>query len=207
MKLISFLVSLFFTIGLLGQPFNEEEKSQGYIIHEDNVTFIFDPQLYGVDAERVTITGTFRNWDQDMNNEDWQMKKSNELWTLNIVNTDFGKIRPNNEFKFRINDGEWLSPPVTSTNEKGGNLVFMQDYEMPGLKAELKDPNTIWANVVGNRPLQIADYRITDAHGNVIPIAGVLPNTATETLITTAEPLDIKRVYFLEIPALDLKSH
>ena len=83
----------------------------------------------------------------------------------------------------------------------------MKDHIVAGLKAEFRGPFTIWANVTGERPLDIADYRVTDAKGNEVPLAGVLPNTATGTLISTAEPMDIKRVYFLEIPSLNIKSH
>jgi pullulanase len=100
-----------------------------------------------------------------------------------------------------------MDPPSGATNTKGGNLVFMPMEVTKGLTAELRGSNTIWAKVIGERPLSPEGYRLTDAKGNVIPIAGVLPNTATETLLTPAEPLDIKRVYFLEIPALELKAH
>ncbi|GAB4405436.1 MAG: hypothetical protein OHK0039_06430 [Bacteroidia bacterium] len=78
----------------------------------------------------------------------------------------------------------------------------------PGLplKAELKSATLIWAEIPGERPLLPSAYRITDAQGAVIPVAGVLPNDATGTLITPARPLDKKRVYFLEIPDRNLRT-
>jgi len=74
------------------------------------------------------------------------------------------------------------------------------------LLAEIRGPKTIWAKIVGNRPLTKSSYKLTDATGIEIPIASVLPNTASETLIIPRTELDIKRVYFLEIPNLNLKA-
>ena len=50
-------------------------------------------------------------------------------------------------------------------------------------------------------------YKITDAHGAEIPVAGVLPNGASTLLVAPDKALDKKRVYFLEIPAKNLKTH
>ena len=71
--------------------------------------------------------------------------------------------------------------------------------QQTSLKAELHDSRTIWAEVKGERSLDVADYRITDAEGKEVPIAVVLPHTASLILIKTAEDINIKRVYFLEI--------
>jgi pullulanase/glycogen debranching enzyme len=207
MKVLIIILGVIFAGNLSGQSFTEEEKMQGYSVTKDQVVFVFDQTLYRVNPQKVVVTGNFRNWNQDMNNDDWQMKKSNDLWVLKVNNEDFSSIRPNDEFKYRIDDGEWLSPPKEADNEQGGNLVFMKDHEMPGLKAELKNAHTIWAKVTGQRPLSKEAYRVTDAAGNEVPIAGVLPNTSEGTLISTAEPMDIKRVYFLEIPELDLRTN
>ena len=192
---------------ITAQGFTDVEKLQGYSVTVDEVIFVFDPNIYNVNPEKVVVTGSFRNWDQNMNDNNWVMDKSDEIWTLKISNANFEKIYPNEPFKFRIDDGEWMSPPADAPNEKGGNLTFMQDFVVPGLKAELKNPHTIWAEITGERLLKKDAYKLTDAKGIEIPIAGVLPNTSTGTLITTAEPMDIKRVYFLEIPSLGLKEH
>ncbi len=207
MKILILTTALMLSGLISGQTFNDEDKLQGYSITVDDVIFIFDPTLYNVSPEKVVITGSFRNWDQNMNDNEWSMKKSNDIWTLKLSNAGFEKIYPNDEFKFRVNEGTWLSPPTNATNEKGGNLTFMQDFVIPGLKAELINSYTIWANITGNRILQKEAYKITDANGNEISIAGILPNTSTGTLVTTADPMDIKRVYFLEIPSLGLKAH
>lgn len=206
MKLIFLMFTLFFVSNLFGQQFSYDQKIQGYVHENEISTFIFDPEIYGVDPEKVVLTGSFRNWDQDMNNTEWLMEKENDIWILKIPNDGFKKIRPNTEFKYRINDGTWLRPPANAKNEKGGNLVFMKDHMVAEIKAELRSPTAVWAKITGKRLLDKSAYKLTDAEGNEIPIASVLPNTAEETLITPAKPLNIKRVYFLEIPSLNIKS-
>ena len=203
--LIAFQLYLFTCFTLSAQSFTEEQKLQGYGLFGDQLTFIFDEALYGVQPQRVFVTGEFRN--QNTDDPNWQLKKTGEQWLLTVDNTDFSVIQPNTKFKYRMNDGDWLRPPAEAKNEKGGDLVFMPEYVAAGLKAELKSEKLIWAEVNGKRPLLPSAYRITDASGNEIPIAGVLPNGATTTLISPARALDKKRVYFLEIPSLALKAH
>ncbi|MGH1364117.1 MAG: alpha-amylase family glycosyl hydrolase [Calditrichia bacterium] len=200
-------LSSFIAFPLLSQSWTATERLQGYQATDDAVTFIFDPLLYGVKAQKVTVTGSFRNWDQRMDDETWALMPSGNVWTLTVPNKDYGTVYLRNEFKFRINDGQWLSPPAGATNEQGGNLVFMKEAVLQTLKAEMRGPRAIWAEIAGDRPLDSKKYRLTDANGKIIPIAGVLPNTATETLITPAEDLDIRRVYFLEIPESKLKTN
>ncbi len=87
------------------------------------------------------------------------------------------------------------------------SFLIMTTYSLsqnPTLKAELHDSRTIWAEIIGERPLDKSAYKLTDAAGNEIPITAVLPNTASLTLIKTAVDMDIRRVYFLEIPPLKL---
>jgi len=206
MKLHCILILFLFHISFSAFSFTEEEKLQGYALENEDVFFIFDPILYNVSPSFVTITGSFRNWDQNMKDESWILQPSNTVWSLKVKNTNFSNIKPNEEFKFRIDKGKWLAPPSIAKNERAGNLVFMKDEVIASMKAEIKGPYTIWATIDGDRPLLPSDYRITDAKGNEIPIAGVLPNSVTTTLISTKEPMDIKRIYFLEIPSLNLKS-
>ena len=87
-------------------------------------------------------------------------------------------------------------------------FLYGQSINRPTtFKAELRDSNLIWAHVEGNRPLSSSDYRVTDAAGNDVPISAVLPNEASSTLIYTKEAMDLKRVYFLELPEYGLKVH
>jgi pullulanase/glycogen debranching enzyme len=206
MKLILQLNFLLLVSSIFGQSFSDEDKLQGYAINDQDVTFIFDPSIYDVLPDKVVVTGAFRNWNGNMDNPLWQLHHSGELWVLKVTNADFETIKPNTKFKFRINHGEWIQPPTKANNEDGGDLIFMKTTKTKDLNAELLGPTTILAKIIGERPLLKSAYKITDAEGNEIPIASVLPNTATVTLITTAEEMDIKRVYFLEIPALELKA-
>lgn len=203
--LMSFL--LFSALSLNGQSFTGDQILQGYGVLDDKLTFIFDESLYDVKPQKVFVTGVFRGWDSAIDNKEWFLKKTGEQWLLTIDNTDFASIKPNTGFKYRIDEGEWLAPPADAKNEKGGNLIFMPQAAAMALKAELKNERLIWAEVPTPRPLLPSAYKITDAKGNEIPVAGVLPNGATSTLITPAEPLNKKRVYFLEIPSLGLKTH
>jgi pullulanase len=204
-----FITALLFLLPAVvgyGQNFTYEEKVQGYSVEHDQVSFIFDEKLYGVKPEKVFVTGEFRNWDASTESEAWELKKDGEIWVLSIDNTDFSVISANSQFKYRINDGEWLQPPDASENTKGGNLVFMKGDDNLFLKAELRSEKLIWAEVSPERSLNPADYVLTDAKGNKIKVANVLPNGSLTTLIVPAEPLDIKRVYFLEVPSLSLKT-
>lgn len=201
--LLSFLLLSF--IGL-GQSFTGQQVNQGYAIFSDDVSFIFDEGLYHKHPEKVVVTGSFRGWDSDMDNPEWELKKVGSQWILTISNKDFEVISPQAEFKFRIDEGEWLSPASVAPNNKEGNLIFMQDVVLPGLKAELKNDRLIWANIVGERPLNPEAYLITSAAGDTIKVKGVLPNEATTTLIIPATPLDKKRVYYLHIPSQELSA-
>ncbi|KAA3663059.1 MAG: pullulanase [Calditrichaeota bacterium] len=205
--LSSLILASILSVSIHAQSFTDEQKSRGYAVFGDKVTFIFDETLYDVAPQNVFITGEFRNWDSSTENPDWFLKKTGEQWLLTIDNSEFAVIKPNTKFKYRIDDGEWMSPPAEAPNEKGGDLIFMQQEITKGLKAELKNENLIWAEILGERPLVPSAYRIIDARGNEIPVAGVLPNESRTTLIVPAQPLDKKRVYFLAIPSLELKAH
>ncbi|MEZ4686919.1 MAG: hypothetical protein R3B47_12895 [Bacteroidia bacterium] len=197
---------LFFLTGAIyllpAQTFTTIEKLQGYAQRADTTWFIFDEALYQ-EAEKVVVTGSFRGWSQDMNDPAWLLKNDK----LAIFNPEFKNIPPRAEFKFRINDGEWLSPPADAPNSKGGNLLYMQHIQPPGLHAEITPNSTIWAKLAGvERSLLPSAYRLSDAEGREIPIAEVLPNLDTEILIIAGEEIDKRKVYYLEIPSAGLKS-
>ncbi|MEM1323054.1 MAG: alpha-amylase family glycosyl hydrolase [Bacteroidota bacterium] len=192
---------------MVAQSFTGDQVRQGYARFGDKVTFIFDEANYQRTPQRVAVTGSFRNWDQNMDAPEWLLKKTGQQWLLTIDNPDFSILAPHAEFKYRIDEGEWLSPPANAPNENGGNLVFLKDVLLPSLRAELRSDHLIWAEITTNRPLRPRDYVLTNAKGFEIPITGVLPNDATSTLLAPAFPLDKKRVYFLEIPSLGLKTH
>ena len=188
--------------GLRAQPL-------GYEIRQDSAFFQFDPAAYGQERpERVVVTGSFRGWSQDMDDPAWQLRPGPEgLWTLGVANPTFARIPIRAAFKFRINEGAWMQPDPNWPNESGGNLVFAHTMTQPVLKAEIRRPRSIWATVEGvARPLDPAAYRLSDAQGREIPLAQILPNTATEMLVIPAEPIDIRRVYYLELLPAGLKG-
>jgi pullulanase/glycogen debranching enzyme len=186
------------------QSFTPEEQLQGYALTKDTLFFILDENTYQIQPEKVFVTGAFRNWDTNLDVTEWELKKVGSLWLLAVYNADFSRIKPNSPFKYRINEGEWLSPPTEAENVSAGNLVFLKEENY--LTAELRSDNLIWADIKADRSLDPADYIITDASGKEIKVSKVLPNGATSTLIIPEESLDRKRVYFLEVPSKQWKT-
>jgi glycosidase len=77
----------------------------------------------------------------------------------------------------------------------------------PGLRAEVSGPRAVWAMISGvERSFDPSAYRLTDSEGKVVPIASILPNDGTKTLVVPAADLDLSRTYFLEIPSASLKA-
>ncbi|MEO0474067.1 MAG: alpha-amylase family glycosyl hydrolase, partial [Bacteroidota bacterium] len=185
-----------------------QSQPNGYQHRNDTTFFLFNETDYPINKpDRVVVTGSFRGWDQNMDDPNWQLRKSSEtVWTLAVPNPTFAAIPPQTEFKFRINAGEWLSPPTDAPNEKGGNLVFMNHMTPQSLHAELRPSGNIWVKLSGVSISRLPeDYRLTDAHENEIAIAEILPNLENELLLIPAEPIDKRRVYFLSYQ--NLTSH
>lgn len=208
--LIRLIFLLLISLSVLPAFSQSLENSPGYLIKNDSVQFCFDEKLYQVQPQKVVVTGAFRGWDQNMDDPFWELKKTGTgLWSLKVENFQNRRIPASCPFKFRIDSGRWLDPPALATNVEGGNLVFMKGLLPPTLKAEIHRSKTIWAWVYGqgiSRPLDKSKYKLTDAQGKEIPIASVMPNDSSRTLITPGIELDIRRVYYLEIPSLGLKT-
>lgn len=198
----------FFTISQLAA---QSPEIEGYKFSNDTLTFVFKPSVYKVKPTQVVVTGAFRGWSQDMQDEGWKLQiQADGNWVKKIFNPKFSVIPVSCPFKFRIDNGRWLDPPAEAKNSEGGNLIFMKGYKPATLKAEIQRSKTIWAWVSGHgitRPLDKNLYKLSSADGKIIPIASVFPNDSSKTLITPAEELDIRRVYYLEIPSMGLKTH
>lgn len=195
------------------QPISTEARLQGYIHRADTTYFVFDADVYGVDPqERVVVTGPFRGWSPSMDDEAWALTQRDDdprAWILAVHNPNLSVIAPSTPFKFRIDEGRWMQPPGDAENAEGGNLIFMHGIAPARLQAELRDGRTIWAFVTGEdveAPLATSSYRLMDAEGHDIPIARVLPNTASRMLVVPGRDLDPRRVYFLEIPEMGLRA-
>ena len=194
---------------LFGQTFQQAQYLRGYHHHEDTTWFLFDEESYQRgNVDRVQVTGSFRDWSQDMADPSWHLRSISEShWILAVPNPTFANVPVKAEFKFRINEGEWMAPPSGAPNLVGGNLQFMHEMSVPSLSVDIKSPKSLWANIDGvPRPLSPGGYRLLDARGEEIPIAEVLPNTDRETLIIPAEPLIMGRIYQLELPEFHLKN-
>lgn len=199
------ILGLLLSLGTIGlaQSFPPGAYLQGYAHQNDTTYFLFDQSLYG-DSQptKVVVTGSFRNWSHDMEEMAWTLSPH-----IAIYNPDFSIIPPQSEFKFRINQGEWLSPPANAPNVKGGNLVFMKDITPPTIKAEISRSGTIWITTDGfQRPLFPHAYRLTDAQGHEVPIGQVLPHETHSAILLPKNPIDIRRIYWLEVPAVKLKT-
>lgn len=89
-----------------------------------------------------------------------------------------------------------------------GTPLHSQESELePRLRAEIHGPTAIRFTVTGaDRPAAASAYRLTNGSGEPIAIASVIPNTATESLLVPAAPVDPLRVHYLEIPAAGLRT-
>lgn len=218
-KIISVFIVLLSTLLTAAQP-------NGYLHRNDTSTFIFNENDYGIVAKnRVVITGVFRNWSQDMEDQHWQLQRQTQrIWTLKIYNPKFEIIKPGMAFKYRVDDGKWLDPPKGADNADGGNLVFMKGVEPLALKATLTDNNKIEVLLTGlskNSALGINDFVLTNAKNEKIDINNLaFYNSISDTTTTlfakdggklsfnliSKGAVDKRRVYYLEIPKLKLKT-
>ncbi len=74
-------------------------------------------------------------------------------------------------------------------------------------RAAIHGPTAIRFTLQGvERPMRTESYLLTDGAGETIPIARVLPNTASEGLVVPAEPVDPMRVHYLEVPSIGLRT-
>ena len=146
---------------------------EGYIHQNEITTFIFDESIYHMpEPRRIVVTGAFRDWSTDMEDPKWQLHKTSKtIWTLSVNNSNFSKIKPNDEFKFLLNEGKWIHPPHDAPNQLHGNMVFQMDWNVPQIKAELRTPRCIWFEHKGfPRPLTPDAYRLFNAAGKEITI-------------------------------------
>lgn len=191
--------------------FSSEECLQGYKVNGDETVFIFAEEVYGVTPKRVQVTGEMRGWSQDMEASAWALQRVNtdsKFWLLPLSNPRLEKIAPGQQFKFRIDDGQWLSPPAAAPNQKGGNLVFAHTLKPVKVRAELVNPHCIRVMITGaasELSLASADYRLSLAGGATIPISAVLRISPEELQLHPARALDLARVHYVEVLKMNQK--
>ncbi|MEL6614083.1 MAG: alpha-amylase family glycosyl hydrolase [Bacteroidota bacterium] len=186
-----------------GGSYSATERAQGYALRGETTVFVYDDALYGRTPERVAVTGAFRGWSDDMEDAAWALAQegTSSVWSLELENPEFSVIGTSSPFKFRVDNGIWLDPPAAATNVQGGNLVFMDGIVPPRLVAELRGTTSVWVEISGDgltRPTTPSAYRIVRWDGEVIPVAGAIPNEAHSALLVPAEPLDTNQVHYVE---------
>jgi pullulanase/glycogen debranching enzyme len=211
---------IFYCIIFMLCHFLIEAQPNGFEHSNDTTTFIFNPSDYGVTVKnKVILGGEFNNWGNSANPNKWIMRRQmGNFFTLKIYNPNFEIIKPNSEFKFRMDNGKWLSPPAAATNTENGSLIFMKGAEQLGVTASLLNPNNIKVKVTGlPSQTQITDSSIilTNLQGKQIRIKSThitainshnKQNYSVDLEIFPTEELDKKRIYYLQIPALKLKT-
>ncbi|MBQ3922423.1 MAG: CotH kinase family protein [Spirochaetales bacterium] len=105
----------------------------GYDVSGDNITFTFDPTMYGLTAGSITtdlyVCGSFTSWDI---NESYKMTKSNGIWSLTVNKPD-----NNSTYKYRTSSDSWYGANsrisgyavpsgyfVSSSGDDNGNIII-----------------------------------------------------------------------------------
>jgi pullulanase/glycogen debranching enzyme len=206
-----FCISGFFLIPLLltAQSFTPAGRLQGYKHSGDTTYFIFDEKTYGVQPQRVIIEGGMRDWNHNLEDPAWQLKKSaGGLWILPVYNRDMLEVAPGSAFKFRIDEGEWLNPPAGATNIRDGNLVFAAEVKPLLLDAEIagkRDIRLIYKSARPEYHYNPDDYLLSDAAGKEIGIERILYIAPGELQLIPERDLDIRRLHYVKVKYLKLK--
>ncbi|NME69830.1 hypothetical protein [Flammeovirga aprica] len=112
----------------------ETKEQMGYTITDDSITFIFSPEEYSLSNNnygvqesydpdligKVQVAGSFNAW-----TEYFQMEKKGEHYYYSMPIDE--NINNWGEFKFIINDYNWVNPPFEARN-KLGHFKGMRHY-------------------------------------------------------------------------------
>ncbi len=205
-------VSAFVVVTQAQAQSSEQVRLQGYALRGDTSVFVFDEKLYRVQPQRVLVEGDMRGWNHDMNDREWKMARSKDetgVWLLARFNPAFANIKPGAQFKFRIDDGVWLDVPASVPNQKGGNLVFAHEITPTQVRAELVSAQHVRVLITGDNlklSLKASDYRLSMADGSALALANVLRISPSELHLRPVQPLDLKRVHYVEVLYLQQKA-
>lgn len=195
------------------KPWTDEQLTNGYVRAEDTTTFLFDASVYEVKPKRVVVTGPFRQWSQDMADSDWQLARSDDhpsVWVLSIKNAEQRGLGPSTPFKYRIDEGRWMDPPIDATNRKGGDLVHRPGEKRKRLRAEIMADGTIEVEFEGlpdDDSDDPSEFTLTGPDGKEISIRGLTATDSDDRFrLTVDESLDPRRVYYLQLDAHHLRS-
>ncbi len=210
-KLFTIIIALYIilpaTVFCQSENFSPQERLQGYAQRGDSTYFIFDSELYRVKPAKVMIEGEMRGWNHDMNVSDWWLKQNPadpQLWTLAVFNPGFRRIEPGAAFKFRIDQGKWLDPPVMAPNRKGGNLILFHDRKRMAVRAEIVANDDIRLFFPEARPQRYIysprRYHLRTTNGDSIAVARVLYLGPGELQLVPQKTLNIRQVYYVHNP-------
>lgn len=210
--MIRYLILLIFPVTIFAQAleFSETERQQGYRHQQDTTCFVFDETVYDIQAARVILEGSMRDWNHDLNDLRWQLQKSptKNIWVLPIHNPEFKKISQGSAFKFRFNEGEWLNPPAGAPNIRNGNLIFAPDIKPLRVDAEIvaaRDMRLLFKAAQPEFRYAPDQYLLTDVKGQAIAIERVFYTAPGQLQIVPAQDLDIRRLHYLEVKYLNRK--
>ncbi len=208
--MIRLLMYVFCVLAVFLKPgqadtFSKTERLQGYAQRNDTTYFLFDAGVYGVEAHRVVVEGAMRDWQHDMEDRRWWLIRSTRdesLWYLKIDNPGYDTIAAGAPFKFRINDGQWMAPPESAPNAKGGNLIFAHNIEPLTIKSEIVAARDVRIKFPDKRPDYCYDpelYVLKNAGGDTIPVNRVFYTEPGELQLAPARDLNRKRLYYVTL--------
>lgn len=145
---------------------NTTNLIQGYFIHDERITFVFDEELWEVESpEMVEVRGTFSGW---KHSDDYIMEHSSSanVWYLDksIEEIDVPANSGQPEFKFVVDDS-WLQPLeelplgyLCGDGYNGYNLVILFPGDDP---ADIAEINVLKSTVRTNYDSdeQMANFR------------------------------------------------
>ena len=101
----------------------EDARLTGYLFSQGQVTFLFDPAVYGLELSReakVVVAGNFNGWDGGGHNKQWVLKRGRLKGTWEgAVQLDGMRLPPGEKdlvFKFVVDGTDWLPPPAAAPN-------------------------------------------------------------------------------------------
>ncbi len=184
---------------MISSRYTAKQYLQGYSLSENRVIFVFNSSLYGVKPNHVEIVGDFNDWGKKSIYK--KLNKETELyWTLEVPNADFDIIKPDTEFKFIVNEKEWVTPHRKNYSQRNNNFVFLPHWELPAFTAHLVDTETIRLTGQNITSWVVEDYKVMTCDDDPVPLDKIIPYTQDQIWIKTADHLDIRRVYKVILP-------
>ncbi|MFA5478667.1 MAG: glycogen-binding domain-containing protein [Candidatus Muiribacteriota bacterium] len=132
----------------------------GYRFDNDNVIFFITDKNYS----SVAVAGTFNNW-SDKNHT---MKKKDNIWEVSL------KLNPGKyQYKFVINNSEWILDPDNASVIKDGNFEnsFIEVAVSSNNQSGSNQNNTVSPIVIENNP-NIIKFKYVDKGAKSVSVVG-----------------------------------